>query len=206
MKLDIQLFSETTNMVNTDTLKNISDRLKSVANELLDNFNVCLQSITDIHKSGAYDTSTGVHWDQSSEAKAMVEEVRTNLIALAEHLLTVGQTYEQLDLEVSKGLEEWFNTFNSALTKLKNGIHSTAAKGSYSVGSYLTDMSASTRTIVGEVFTMAEKTGHFYKSTTGYSFAESAEKLVGSVKTLFNSSGEGGIFTRFVNQLVGTSA
>lgn len=205
MKLNIQLFAE--NYVDTESLRNIGEQLKSLSNSIVDDFESAANDLLTVWTERGW-TSEMTAESMSKTingSKADFEELRTNLIALAEHLGKVSTNYEQIDTKISNELNAWADTFIASINKLKNGAHSTVAKGSYPVNSFITDMSTSTRNIVNEAFTMIENTGHFYKSTTGYSFAETTGKLIGSIKTLFTSSAEGGIFSKFVNQLVGTS-
>lgn len=180
MKLDIQMFNDGTHTVNTTALSDLAQQVQDVAAAIAAVWGEIKQNTNEV------DTQEGFNTDSSAsyaESVAALEGEFNDLIdvvaGLASQLVTTVTTYEDIDMQVQTAITDWSSTFKSAVQKVIGGLNSTVPKGSYSVGSYLSDMSQSTRNIVGEVATMIQNTGNAYTSLTGQS-------VVGTVKTVFD--------------------
>lgn len=199
MKLDIQLFNEEVQSVNTVQLNDLVQQIEDVVAALKQSWDELKKDTTSLETEGGLVTDSGTSFAQSVTAvEGEFSELIDVVASLAKNLVTTVSTYEEINVQINTAIDEWSSTFKTALQGVIGGLTSTAPKGSYPIGTYLSDMSQSTRNIVGEVAGMVQKTGDAFSSLTGNS-------VVGTVKTVFDWIGTKGasIASSFVNSIFG---
>lgn len=180
MKLDIQFFTDETQTVNTSQLSSLATQIQDVAAALTDWWNEFKKDVNDVDNQEGFSTDSGSSYSQSvSAVEGEIADLIDVVAGLGKNLVTTVSTYEEVNTQVTAAIDDWSSTFKNAIQSVIGGLNSTVEKGSYPVGTYLSDMSNSTRTIVNEVAGMVQKTGDAYKSLTGQS-------VVGTVKTVFD--------------------
>ena len=209
MKLNIQLFSDQ-KKVNLTVLNDSSTEIKKIATSIMEVFNVFLNGCKDIDTYKAYYDYEYQFENAIKELQPGFTEIEETFNALANQLVNVANSYSEMDAQIKNEFDKWITTIKESINKFKGGLNSTTAKGSYSFSSYLTDVSSSTRNIVGEVATIAQNTGNFYTSVTGKTVLQTVEEVsnaaIGSIGTLFGATGNSGftsIATSFVNGMLG---
>lgn len=199
MKLNIQLFNDGTQTVNTSQLSSLATQIEEVVASLGDWWAEFKKDVNDVDSQEGFSTDSGSSYSQSvSAVEGEINELIDVVANLGKNLVTTVSTYEDINSQVTTAIDDWSLTFKNAIQSVIGGLNSTAAKGSYPLGTYLSDMSQSTRNIVNEVSGMVQKTGNAYASLTGQS-------VVGTVKTVFDWVTTKGvsIASSFVNSIFG---
>ena len=199
MKLNIQLFNDGTQTVDTSTLSSLATQIEEVVASLGDWWTEFKKDVNDVDSQEGFSTDSGSSYSQSvSAVEGEISELIDVVANLGKNLVTTVSTYEDINSQVTTAIDDWSTTFKNAIQNVIGGLNSTATKGSYSLGTYLSDMSQSTRNIVNEVSGMVQKTGDAYASLTGQS-------VVGTVKTVFDwvTTKGASIASSFVNSIFG---
>lgn len=199
MKLNIQLFNDGTQTVNTSQLSSLATQIEEVVASLGDWWAEFKKDVNDVDSQEGFSTDSGSSYSQSvSAVEGEINELIDVVANLGKNLVTTVSTYEDINSQVTTAIDDWSLTFKNAIQSVIGGLNSTAAKGSYPLGTYLSDMSQSTRNIVNEVSGMVQKTGNAYASLTGQS-------VVGTVKTVFDwvTTKGASIASSFVNSIFG---
>lgn len=199
MKLNIQLFNDGTQTVNTSQLSSLATQIEEVVASLGDWWAEFKKDVNDVDSQEGFSTDSGSSYSQSvSAVEGEINELIDVVANLGKNLVTTVSTYEDINSQVTTAIDDWSLTFKNAIQSVIGGLNSTAAKGSYPLGTYLSDMSQSTRNIVNEVSGMVQKTGNAYASLTGQS-------IVGTVKTVFDwvTTKGASIASSFVNSIFG---
>ena len=199
MKLNIQLFNDGTQTVNTSQLSSLATQIEEVVASLGDWWAEFKKDVNDVDSQEGFSTDSGSSYSQSvSAVEGEINELIDVVANLGKNLVTTVSTYEDINSQVTTAIDDWSLTFKNAIQSVIGGLTSTAPKGSYPIGTYLSDMSQSTRNIVNEVSGMVQKTGNAYASLTGQS-------VVGTVKTVFDwvTTKGASIASSFVNSIFG---
>lgn len=209
LKLNIQLFSDgETTVVNTDALNEEQQIIQNEGNNLQENMNGAMNDVSSLESDQGLQSIAGSAIQRVFGWIApKLGDFQTVVTDLGGFLSYVVTTYDSSDEAMRKEFESWGDSITGMVQNLKTGFTETAS--GYTTTEFITDLSSSTRTIANETVKMLSNTGKLWSSATGKSVVNSAQELgqaaVGAFKTLFNSSAGGGIFSKFVNQLVGTS-
>lgn len=207
MRLNIQLFADETQVIDTEQLTAIANSLIEVSQRIYDLLGTIASDVLQLKEDKSFNSIAG---DLLQEAFTKITpffgNYKTVVEDLGKFLTFVVGTYEFSDEAMKKEFQEWSTTVDSAIGKIKGGLNSTVAQGSYSVNQYFTDMSTSTRSIVSEVATMIGKTGDLYTSATGKSVVKTISDIgtaaAGTFKTLFGWVNKGNsIATQFLSGL-----
>lgn len=197
MKLNIQLFAGETQKVNTDELNAVANEIQKNVEEMTTLIKEISEEVMSLQSEGAYDSEAGKKLQEAlNKVKEFINGYSDDAQSFGTYLKQVAEKYGITDASISKEISAWADTVQAAIATISGGLNSTVEKGSYSVGSYFTDMSASTRNIVGEVATMIGKTGDIYKSVTG-------ETAMGTIQKLFSwgKTAAGSIIKRFTTAI-----
>lgn len=210
LKLNIQFFADgETTVVDTDALNQEQQIIQNEGNNLQENMNGAMNDVSSLESDQGLQSIAGSAIQRVFGWIApKLGDFQTVVSDLGGFLSYVVTTYDSSDEAMRKEFESWGDSITGMVQNLKSGF--TEVASGYTTTNYITDLSSSTRTIANETVKMISNTGKLWSSATGKSVAASAQELgqaaVGAFKTLFNSAGNGGIFSKLANQLAGISA
>lgn len=115
------------------------------------------------------------------------------LSTLGNFVINVVQSYELSDETLRKEFEEWGNQIQSSITGIKSSA-TAAPAGDYNLGTYLTDMSKTTREGVGLATEAIVNTNKLISNSTGMSVVDTlatvTQSAAGSFGTLLTGAAE----------------
>lgn len=190
MNMDIQRFAGTTFELTPEQIEDAITKLTSLGDQIVDilkeitgiisqvNGTQLLGSATQIidQITGAIDSFTGNQFHNSI----------TGFTSILQGLL---EAVSSLEMDYGSMIDGWANDMKSTMSLIQDGLFNPVEKGSYSAGSYISDMSASAKVIMKEAGSMIANTGKAYSSLTGQSIVQTA---VGAFNSIMNFGSTGG--------------
>lgn len=195
LELNIQLFADSETMsVDTGAVSEEQQNIQNVANEFKEEMDGAVADVKTLDSDQGLQSVAGNAIQKVFGYIApKLGEFQTVVTDLGGFLSYVVTTYDSSDEAMRKEFESWGDAVTGMVQNIKSGF--TEVSSGYTTSNYITDMSASTRTIATEATKMIANTGKLWSSATGKSVLTSAKDIgqaaVGTIGTLFNAISSG---------------